>query len=157
MSTPMRNVTRAGAVVFAAATAATVLLPATGANAVSAGDKPEKHHKVKVVKAAPPPRGEIVICNHSGYMFDVYADGPSLRTDDLAGSFDECTDWARVLPGSYQIGFSLRIPSQQNVIIQARFKRDGHTFYKVFNGQGVLSTGVAKDRTTKVDLFIPRA
>jgi hypothetical protein len=87
----MRNVTRAGAVVFAAATAATVLLPATGANAVSAGDKPEKHHKVKVVKAAPPPRGEIVICNHSGYMFDVYADGPSLRTDDLAGSFDECS------------------------------------------------------------------
>ncbi|MGQ0846568.1 MAG: hypothetical protein ACT4QF_20790 [Sporichthyaceae bacterium] len=134
----MRKMSRAGAVVVAAA-AATAVLPAAAATASST------------------PRGEIVICNHSGYMFDVYADGPSLRSDDLAGSFDECTDWYRVLPGSYQIGFSLRVPSQQNVIIQARFKRDGHVFYKVFNGQGVVSTSVAKDRTTRVDLFIPRA
>ena len=149
----MRKISRGGAALFAVATAATVLAPAS-ANAVSMGDKPEKH--VKVVKSSPPPRGELVICNHSGYMFDVYADGPSLRTDDLAGNFDECTDWARVLPGSYDIGFSLRIPSQQNVIIQARMKRDGHVFYKVFNGEGVVNGKVAADRTTRVDLFIPR-
>jgi hypothetical protein len=150
----MRKITRGGAVLFAAATAATALLPAASANAVSMGDKP--HHKKVVYKKSPPPRGEIVICNHSGYMFDVYADGPSLRTDDLAGNFDECTDWAKVLPGSYDIGFSLRIPSQQNVIIQARFKRDGHVFYKQFNGEGVVNGKVAPDRTTRVDLFIPR-
>jgi hypothetical protein len=132
----MHKMSRAGAVVAAAA-AVTAVLPIASASADS-------------------PRGEIVICNHSGYMFDVYADGPSLRSDDLAGNFDECTDWYRVLPGKYDIGFSLRIPSQQNVIIQARFKRDGHVFYKQFNGEGVVSTSVAPDRTTRVDLFIPR-
>jgi hypothetical protein len=132
----MNKLARAGAVVAAAA-AATAVLPIASASASA-------------------PRGEIVICNHSGYMFDVYADGPSLRSDDLAGNFDECTDWYRVLPGKYDIGFSLRIPSQQNVIIQARFKRDGHVFYKQFNNEGVVSTSVAPDRTTRVDLFIPR-
>ncbi|MGQ0463933.1 MAG: hypothetical protein ACT4QG_01310, partial [Sporichthyaceae bacterium] len=114
----MRKMSRAGAVVVAAA-AASAILPAAAASADS-------------------PRGEIVICNHSGYMFDVYAEGPSIRTDDLAGSFDECTDWNRVLPGTYDIGFSLRVPSQQNVLIQARLKRNGHVFYKVFSGQGQI-------------------
>ena len=134
---PMRKFTRAGAVV-AAAVAAAAVLPAVAA-------------------AADSPRGEIVICNHSGYMFDVYADGPSLRSDDLAGSFDECTDWYAVLPGKYDIGFSLRVPSQQSVIIQARFKRHGHVIYKVFNGEGVVSTSVAPESLTRVDLYIPRA
>jgi hypothetical protein len=136
----MRNLSRAGAVVVAAAAASAVVVPASAAHAYSG-----------------PPRGEIVICNHSGYMFDVYADGPSIREDDLAGSFDECTDWARVLPGKYDIGFALRVPSQQNVIIQARFKREDHVFYKVFNGQGVVSTSVAPQELTRVDLYIPRA
>lgn len=103
------------------------------------------------------PRGELVICNHSGYIFDLFADGPSTRTDDLAGNFDECTDWYRVLPGNYEIGYSLRIPSQQNVIIQARIKREGHVIYKIFkNSSGILKTNVAPDETTRVDLFIPR-
>jgi len=135
----MHKMTRAGAVVFAAAAASAVVLPASAAHADSG------------------PRGEIVICNHSGYMFDVYADGPSIREDDLAGSFDECTDWARVLTGKYDIGFALRVPSQQNVIIQARFKREDHVFYKVFNGQGVVTTNVGRGELTRVDLYIPRA
>jgi hypothetical protein len=138
----MRKMTRAGAVVFAAAAATAVVLPASSASAATAGGGP---------------RGEIVICNHSGYMFDVYADGPSIREDDLAGSFDECTDWARVLTGRYDIGFALRVPSQSNVIIQARFKRDDHVFYKVFNQQGVVSTNVGYGELTRVDLYIPRA
>ena len=136
----MRKMTRAGAVVVAAAAATAVALPASAAHASDG-----------------PPRGEIVICNHSGYMFDVYADGPSIREDDLAGSFDECTDWARVLTGKYDIGFALRVPSTQTVIIQARFKRDDHVFYKVFNGEGVVSTNVGHDELTRVDLYIPKA
>jgi len=150
----MRKITRGGAVLFAAATVSTVLLPGS-ANAVSAGDKPDKV-KVKYAKPPKPVLGDIVICNHSGYMFDVYAEGPDLRTDDLAGSFDECTDWDSVAPGSYDIGFSLRVPSQQNVIIQARFKRNGHVFYKVFKSEGIVQGKVAGDRVTRVDLFIPR-
>jgi hypothetical protein len=138
----MRKMNRAGAVVVAAAAASAIVLPASAASAADT-------HGV--------PRGEIVICNHSGYMFDVYADGPSIREDDLAGSFDECTDWSRVLPGRYDIGFALRIPSESNVIIQARFKRDGHVFYKVFNHQGVVSSSVGPQQLTRVDLYIPRA
>jgi len=144
------SVRSAGAVVCATAALA---LTATSAVAAPAGDMPHPH-------AAPPPappRGEIVICNHSGYMFDVFADGPSIRTDDLAGSFDECTDWARVLTGNYEIGFALRVPSQQNVIIQARFKRDDHVFYKVFNHEGIIKTNVGRGELTRVDLYIPRA
>jgi hypothetical protein len=98
----------------------------------------------------------IVVCNHSGYMFNVYADGPSIREDDLAGEMDECTSWDKVLTGNYQIGFGLRTTSTQNVIIQARFKRDDHVYYKVFNNEGVLSGFVNKDETMRVDLFIPQ-
>jgi hypothetical protein len=144
----MRQIARVGAVAFAAAA-----LSVTGVSAAMAapmGDAPRPHH-------AAPPTGEIVICNHSGYMFDVFADGPSIREDDLAGSFDECTDWRPVLIGKYDIGFALRIPSESNVIIQARFKRDGHVFYKVFNHQGIVSTNVGRGELTRVDLYIPRA
>jgi hypothetical protein len=145
----MRQIARAGAVAFAAAA-----LTVTGISAAMAapmGDAP------KPARPAPPPTGQIAICNHSGYMFDVFADGPSIREDDLAGTFDECTDWRPVLTGKYDIGFALRVPSQSNVIIQARFKREGHVFYKVFNGQGIVSTSVGKDELTRVDLYIPRA
>jgi hypothetical protein len=145
----MRQIARAGAVAFAAAA-----LTVTGVSAAIAapmGDAP------KPARPAPPPHGQIVVCNHSGYMFDVFADGPSIREDDLAGSFDECTDWRPVLTGKYDIGFALRVPSQQNVIIQARFKREGHVFYKVFNGQGIVTTNVGRDELTRVDLYIPRA
>jgi hypothetical protein len=145
----MRQIARIGAVACAAAA---VALTGPSAMAAQMGDMPHPHHTAP----PPPPRGEIVICNHSGYMFDVFADGPSIREDDLAGSFDECTDWARVLTGRYDIGFALRVPSQQNVIIQARFKREGHVFYKVFNTQGIVSSNVGRDELTRVDLYIPR-
>jgi hypothetical protein len=90
-------------------------------------------------------------------MFNVYADGPSVREDDLAGSFDECTDWAKVLTGGYNIGFGLRTTSAQNVIIQARFKRDDHVYYKVFNREGIIPAFVNAGEVTRVDLFIPQA
>ena len=147
----MRTSVRTAGVLAAAAACLSIALPAGTAGAATMGDKP------KPAAPAPPPTGQIVICNHSGYMFDVFADGPSIREDDLAGSFDECTDWRPVLTGNYEIGFALRIPSQQNVIIQARFKREGHVFYKVFNGQGNIKANVGKDELTRVDLYIPRA
>jgi hypothetical protein len=147
----MRTSVRSAGVLAAATACLLITLPAGTAGAVSAGDAP------KPAKPAPPATGIITICNHSGYMFDVYADGPSIREDDLAGSFDECTDWAPVLTGSYDVGFALRVPSQQNVLIQARFKRDGHVFYKVFNGQGLVSAKVGPKEHTRVDLYIPRA
>jgi len=100
------------------------------------------------------PTGVIEICNKTGYMFDVYADGPSVRTDDLAGYLQQCTSWTPVLTGRYDIGFALRVPSRQRVIFQVRIKRDRHTFYKVFGGHGVFSTNVAKDEKTRVDMFM---
>jgi len=147
----MRTSVRSAGVLASATACLFLTLPAGTAGAVTMGDAP------KPAKPAPPPTGQVVICNHSGYMFDVYADGPSIREDDLAGSFDECTDWKPVLTGGYSVGFGLRTPSAQNVIIQARYKRDGHVFYKVFNGQGQLPLAVGKDETTRLDLFIPRA
>ena len=147
----MRKSIRAGAVVATAAATAAVVLPSTIASAAVAG------HHGHAVDGPKPAFGQIIICNHSGYMFDVYADGPSIREDDLAGSFDECSDWKPVLAGGYSVGFGLRTASAQNVIIQARYKRDGHVFYKVFNGQGQLPLAVGKDETTRVDLFIPQA
>ncbi len=148
----MRKTIRAGAVVVAAVATAAVVLPAGVASAAKHKDK----DRDIVVQQAKPSLGNIVVCNHSGYMFDVYADGPSIREDDLAGSFDECTDWKPVLTGGYSVGFGLRTPSSQNVIIQARYKRDGHVYYKVFNSQGQLPLAVGKGETTRLDLFIPQ-
>ncbi len=100
--------------------------------------------------------GLIEVCNHSGYLFNVYADGPSIRKDDLAGSFDECTHWAPVRAGHYDIGFGLRSASVQDVIIQARFQRGGQTFYKLFDREGVVAGNVGPGSATRVDLFIPQ-
>ncbi|HEX3827774.1 MAG TPA: hypothetical protein VHV82_10930 [Sporichthyaceae bacterium] len=141
----MRKITRAGAAAATLAVAGIAAVPMQSASAAST------HHG-----PPPPPLGMIVVCNHSGYMFNVYADGPSIREDDLAGEMDECTSWDKVLTGNYQIGFGLRTTSTQNVIIQARFKRDDHVYYKVFNNEGVLSGFVNKDETMRVDLFIPQ-
>jgi hypothetical protein len=159
----MRNSVRFGAIAVAAAAATSLgALPAGAASsdgappAVPAHHAAHHHHMAPQLPPPPPPLGTIVVCNHSGYMFNVFADGPSIREDDLAGSFDECTAWDRVLTGNYQIGFGLRTSSAQNVIIQARFKRNDHVFYKVFNNEGVLSGFVNKDETMRVDLFIPQ-
>jgi hypothetical protein len=146
----MRNVTRAGAV------AAVVV--AAGCVAFPAGAAPVHHDWDWAMGSdeAEGPAGLIEVCNHSGYLFNVYADGPSIRKDDLAGSFDECTHWAPVRAGHYDIGFGARTTSAQSVIIQARFKRDGQTFYKVFNSEGVVSSNVGPGSHTRVDLFIPQ-
>ena len=141
----MRKITRAGAAAATLAVAGIAAAPMQSASAASMHKGPP-----------PPPLGTIVVCNHSGYMFNVFADGPSIREDDLAGEMDECTNWDKVLTGNYQVGFGLRTTSTQNVIIQARFKRDDHVYYKVFNSEGVLSGFVNKDETMRVDLFIPQ-
>jgi hypothetical protein len=162
--------TRGAAAVLTAAVL--TLAPATAASAASAGSaahppepsvKAQEVKRVKAKKAKKVARAEkkaategtLVICNHTGYVFDVYADGASVREDDLAGSFDECTDWKPLLVGRYDVGFSMRTPSQQPVVIQARFNRDGATYYKTFNNQGVVSAYVAPDQPTRIDLFIP--
>jgi len=144
----MNKMTRSGAAVCAAA-AGLVLLPATMADATTA--KPT---------AAPPkpPTGIIQVCNRSGYMFNVYVDGPSLREDDLAGlsKSGECSAWDPVLVGSYQIGFGMRTTSTQEVKIMARFRRNSHVYYKVFNNEGNIITFVNKGDTIQLDLMIPQ-
>jgi hypothetical protein len=142
----MRKITRAGAVVVAAAAATTIALPAGAATTHHGWDDEGDGDGA----------GLIEVCNHSSYLFNVYADGPSIRKDDLAGSFDECTHWSRVRPGRYDIGFGLQTASAQRVIIQARVKRDGQTFYKVFNNEDVISSNVGPHSLTRVDLFIPQ-
>jgi hypothetical protein len=143
----MRKITRAGAVVLAAATATAIALPATSAGAAPRGWDGDDDEDGA---------GLIEVCNHSGYLFNVFADGPSIRRDDLAGSFDECTHWRPVRAGQYQIGFGLRTASVQNVIIQARFKRNGQVYYKTFSQEGVVTTNVSPGSETRVDLFIPK-
>lgn len=104
--------------------------------------------------AAASSKGDLLVCNNSGYMFDVYADGPEVRKADLG---DECSDWWKpVEKGTYDLGFALRIPSEDNLIIQVRVRRGQHTFYKVFNSSGQVKARVAPGEMTKVDLFIPR-
>jgi hypothetical protein len=142
----MRKFIGAGVVVLAAATATAVALPPASAATRGWGGYEDEDDG----------SGLIEVCNHSGYLFDVYADGPSMRKDNLAGSFDECTNWRPVQAGQYQIGFGLHTPSTDNVVIQARFKRHEQTFYKVFNRQGQVTTNVSPGSDTRVDLFIPQ-
>ncbi|HEX3827745.1 MAG TPA: hypothetical protein VHV82_10785 [Sporichthyaceae bacterium] len=104
----------------------------------------------------------ISICNRSGYMFNVYADGPSVREDDLAGfsKGGECSDWPKVLPGGYQIGFGLRTAgggTNGAVVVHARFRRNNHVFYKAFNNEGVISTTLGPGDNVQLDLEVPQA
>lgn len=100
-------------------------------------------------------KGELIVCNHSGYSFNVFADGPvSTMTDDLAGSFDECTDWPRVGPGLYDVGFAYRVNSQQASLVMVRIKRDKQVIYRRV-GEMTKAT-VSVGQATRVDLFIPR-
>lgn len=161
----MRRTGGAAAVVTAAVLA---LVPAAAASAAPAGDparspapKVTTRAEAAAAKAKAKKRakklGVLVICNHTGYVFGVYADGPSIREDDLAGSFDECTDWKPVKVGDYTIGFTMRTPSQQPAMIQARINRDDVTYYKTFNSQSTLDTNVAGEQVTRIDLFIPQS
>jgi hypothetical protein len=108
----------------------------------------------QAVDATKPASGTIMICNHSGYLFNVYADGPSIREDDLSGREHECANWKSVLIGSYQIGFGVRIPTNQRVIVGARFKRRGQVLYKSFNNEGVITASIGKGDLLRADLLI---
>jgi hypothetical protein len=141
------------AAVGCAAAAGLAVVPGTSADAATTR---------KGMDGPPPPTGVIQVCNRSGYMFNVYADGPSLREDDLAGlsKSGECSDWKPVLAGSYQIGFGLRTTSggaNGGVIIQSRFRRNDHVYYKTFNNEGVIGTFVNKGDKIEVDLMIPQS
>jgi hypothetical protein len=159
----MRRSGGAAAVVTAAVLA---LAPATAATAAPAGDPAHApgptvtaEHKAKAkakAKKKAKSLGVLVVCNHTGYVFGVYADGPSVREDDLAGSFDECSDWKPVKIGDYEIGLTMRTPSQAPVMVQARVKRKGVTYYTTFNSQQPLDTTVASEQATRIDLFIPQ-
>src|SRR5438105_1969067 len=92
----MRHTSRVGAALTAVAALTALTLPGA-AHAAPAGDQPP----APAAKPAPPPTGQLKICNATGYLFDVYADGPSIRTDDLAGYLQECTKWDPVLTGRY--------------------------------------------------------
>jgi hypothetical protein len=96
----------------------------------------------------------MVVCNHGGYGFNVYADGPDSFVDDLAGSFNECADWSPATPGGYQIGFSFPYAPPPGTLFQIRVKADGTTTYRTFNGQGTFDTNVRPGRTTRIDFYI---
>lgn len=98
--------------------------------------------------------GAILICNHGGYGFDVYADGPDSFSDDLAGSFDECADWSPASTGQYEIGFSFPYAPPPGTLFQIRIKRNGQTQYKVFSGEGTFHTNVSKNKTTRIDTYV---
>jgi hypothetical protein len=123
---------------------AAALIPAGTASAASAKKPPKA------------PRGTIKVC--SAHVAKVYADGPSARVDDLATFYKsgECTHWAPVLPGNYDVGFAWRIPPPPNggkPMIQCVIKRQHRKVYKVFNGQGVVKTVVMPNELTEVDLY----
>jgi hypothetical protein len=99
-------------------------------------------------------RGAMVVCNHGGYGFDVYADGPSSFSDDLAGSFDECADWSPAKAGQYEVGFSFPYAAPPGTLFEVRIKRNGHTTYRSFNNEGSFTTNVGKNQTTRIDFYI---
>jgi len=98
--------------------------------------------------------GSIVVCNHGGYAFGVYADGPSTYSDDLAGSFNECANWLGAVPGAYRIGFSFATPPPPGTIIEVRIKAGGTTTYRRFTDEGDFGTNVRPGQVTKIDFNI---
>jgi hypothetical protein len=122
---------------------AAVLGPATNAGAAS--------------EHAAPTRGTVQVC--SAGNSDVYAEGPSIREDDLAEftKSGECTNWKPVLPGNYEIGYAMRITVPYPVTVQCLVRRGNkHVFYKSLNNEGHIYTAVAPGELTRVDLFIAR-
>jgi hypothetical protein len=121
--------------------AAAVLGPATPAGAVG-----EQHA---------PTLGTIMVC--SANNFDVYAEGPSFREDDLMefNKHGECTDWKPVLPGNYEIGWASRVNGGYFVNIECLVRRGkSHVMYKRLNSEGHVYSTVAPGELTRVDLWI---
>jgi hypothetical protein len=98
--------------------------------------------------------GRMIVCNHGGYGFDVFADGPDSFTDDLAGSFNECADWAPARAGAYEVGFSFPYAAPPGTIFNIRIKRNGHTTYRNFNSEGTFNTNVGQGQVTRIDFYI---
>lgn len=98
--------------------------------------------------------GGMVVCNHGGYGFDVFADGPDSFTDDLAGSFNECANWAPAHAGQYEVGFSFPYAAPPGTIFNIRIKRGGHTTYRNFNNEGTFNTNVGRGQITRIDFYI---
>lgn len=134
----MRMTPRRSAMLLAV-TAAAALLPAAGATAAVDG-----YGRY----------GSMVVCNHGGYGFDIYADGPQAFTDDLAGSFDECADWSPARTGAYEVGFSFPYAAPPGTLFQIRIKRAGHSTYRVFNAEGSFTTNVGARQTTRIDFYV---
>jgi hypothetical protein len=130
-----RNASKA---MFVALVATAAVLPGTSAMAQSSGSG----------------YGAMVVCNHGGYGFDIYADGPSSFSDDLAGSFDECADWSPARKGQYEVGFSFPYAAPPGTLFEVRIKRNGHTTYRQFNDEGSFTTNVGNNQTTRFDFYI---
>ncbi len=126
--------------IFVALVATAAALPGTAAMASADGHGSRK--------------GAMVVCNHGGYGFDIYADGPSSFSDDLAGSFDECADWSPAKVGQYEVGFSFPYAAPPGTLFEVRIKRNGHTTYRQFNDEGSFTTNVGKNQTTRIDFYI---
>lgn len=134
MSTAIRVVAAAAAVLGTFTT-----LPATGATAA---------------EISPSRSGAMVVCNHGGYGFRVYADGPSTFSDDLAGSFNECADWRPAKAGAYRVGFSFPEPPPPGTLFEVRIKAGGNTTYRRFTDEGDFGTNVRPGQTTRIDFNI---
>jgi hypothetical protein len=118
-----------------------VLGPARAADAA-----PERHVPV---------RGTIMIC--SADDTGVYADGPSVREDDLAAftKSGECTNWKPVLPGNYEIGFAMHTAWPGSLSVECLVRRNKqHVFYEHLNREGHVYTTVAPGELTRIDLRI---
>jgi hypothetical protein len=130
------NIRTGFAAASATALAAITLVPAASAQATADGV------------------GQMIVCNHGGYGFDVFADGPDSFTDDLAGSFNECADWSPARAGQYEVGFSFPYAAPPGTIFNIRTKRAGHTTYRNFNSEGTFLTNVGRGQTTRIDFYI---
>jgi hypothetical protein len=168
---PSATTRRTKRLAVVAVVAVCAVAPAQPAGAVSSGSAPtlgsappgkhisaQKHHRKRrrvVVPAVAPSFGTIIICNHTGHLYQVYADGPSFHTDDLLKH--ECTDWPAVLTGQYTVGFGLRGKSDLDPGIESRFNREGHVYEKTFNREGQISGSVGAGEVMLVELFIGQA
>ncbi|MGQ0843593.1 MAG: hypothetical protein ACT4QF_05620 [Sporichthyaceae bacterium] len=142
MNSRTRTKATAGKAAGVALVAVAAVLPGTAAVAVA------DHHQ------GGGKRGAMVVCNHGGYGFGVYADGPDSFSDDLAGSFDECADWSPARTGQYEVGFSFPYATPPGTLFEVRIKRNGHTTYRTFNDEGSFSTNVGKNQTTRIDFYV---
>lgn len=133
------------------------LAPATTAGAGDTGGPHPKPGAAAKGAKPPKPKNTMVVCNHSGYLIGVYSMGPGdVRRSDLAGNFDECVTWRHLSPGFHDVGFNWRVPSKQKVVLEMRIKYDGYTVYKTLPPGSSTLLQLGRDKTAKIDYYIPR-